>query len=137
MFIYSKCLQRDQNIYWRTYLTYQAFHVACTDFKDGNYSNTLTAALFASALLDPPPQQERPFHFLLTSQVCLILATYSLFHLEDGFKAADHLITSMKERSCKIQKCCPEEWKDQLQMFLYYEKYLVRSCYHCCTKFGT
>lgn len=123
--IVSKCLQEDEIICFRRYLAHQAFTVACIEFRDGSYSNTVTAAHFASTLLDHSLIHEMTFQFLLASQVCLLIAIYSLFRLQEGIKAAGSLIASLKERSCRILKSCPEESRDKLQRFLYYEKYMV------------
>ena len=86
----------------------------------------MTAALFASGLLDSSLTQEVQFQSLLGSQLCFILACYAVHYLDDGPKAAQPLIVAMTERSCRIQKSCPDQTGHHLERLSFYEKYLVR-----------
>lgn len=85
----------------------------------------MTAALFASGLLDSSLTQEVHFQSLLGSQVCFILACYAAYCLDVGPKAAQHLIMAMTERSCRIQKSCLNQTGRHLERLSFYEKYLV------------
>lgn len=94
-------------------------------FNDENYACTKIAAFFASSLLEPSLQEEMPFLSLLGSQICFMLGLYVLYYVEDHVEELSYLTISLKERSCRIKKHCPEKMREHLERLVFYEKYLV------------
>lgn len=120
-------MQADQNLALKRYVSYHSFKLAQEEFRDKNYANASTSALFASHLLDPSRNEKVTFNTLLASQICSILGIHASYCTEDATHVLQSLVTTLKDRTFKIQKYFPEKLKGYQEKFIFYARYVVRS----------